>query len=281
MRSLHSTLRLAAIAVSACAIAGGLAGCRGERTDKPPRQYFPGMDDQARYDAQSESAFFADGRTMREPPAGVVAYGWRSELSYGSTPEEESRAARTVALERADMLRGSQAAYYGRNADGTYVERIPVGDLFGLESGQLVPAGELRELVNRGEDRYMVFCYPCHGALGDGKGPVGTRWSGAGPANLLLERLAHGGENGQDGYMFDIIRNGLANAPGQLPAYRMMGYASQINERDTWAIVAYIRALQRSQATPLSDVASTAEQDRLRRSRPAAPQSSSEEEGDS
>ena len=59
------------------ALLAGLAmpGCRGETADAPPRQYFPDLDDQLKYKAQDESGFFADGRTMREPPANTVAWG--------------------------------------------------------------------------------------------------------------------------------------------------------------------------------------------------------------
>ena len=57
----------------------GMPACRGERTDKPPRQFFPDMDDQPKYKAQSESPVFADGRSMREPVPGVVAPAPRVE----------------------------------------------------------------------------------------------------------------------------------------------------------------------------------------------------------
>ncbi|MEL7240373.1 MAG: hypothetical protein AAGK78_16055, partial [Planctomycetota bacterium] len=55
--------------------AGLLAGCRGERTDKPPRQLFPDMDDQPRFKVQRGTEFFTDGRTMRPVVEGTVPFG--------------------------------------------------------------------------------------------------------------------------------------------------------------------------------------------------------------
>src|SRR3954469_25676660 len=56
-------------------LSGSVAGCRGDREEKPPRQFFPDMDDQPKWKPQSKSDFYTDGRTMRKPVAGTVPFG--------------------------------------------------------------------------------------------------------------------------------------------------------------------------------------------------------------
>ena len=93
----------------------------------------------------------------------------------------------------------------------------------------------------------------CHNANGDGKGPVGNLWSYPLPT-FHDTQYQPGEEKGADGYLFHVIRNGVPNAPGMMPALRMPAYRNQVNERDAWAIVAYVRALQASRAMPLNEV---------------------------
>jgi len=268
---------------AAMAALGALVGCRGDRTDERPRQFFPSLDDQPKFEPQAESQMFADGRTMREPPAGVVAFGRMpyevagagasggagAALGYGSTADERKRAQRLVRVERSQLLREDVALATGQNVDGSYLERMPVRQLLGYEPGEPIPQAVMTDFLKLGETKYSIFCYTCHGAVGDGKGPVGLQWSGAGPASLLQERLLPGGENGQDGYMFSIGYFGLANTPGAEPALRMPAYGSQLTEYEMWAVTAYIRALQRSQNADLEDVPA-AERERLLRNRPAS-----------
>lgn len=284
----------ATVAVVLFAAGAGLilTGCRGDRTDDPPRQFFPGLDDQAKYKPQSESGFFADGRTMREPPAGTVAFsrmayglppgaddiGTEAAFTYGSTEAEKAAAKRRIRMERASLLRNDEAISTGRNAAGEYIERIPVHQVLGYESGEEIPAPEMRKFLNVGREQYRIFCYTCHGVMGDGQGPVGAQWSGVGAASLLQDRLLPGGENGQDGYMFSIGYFGLPNTPGAEPAMRMPAYKAQLSEYEMWAITAYIRALQASQNAELQDVPEV-ERDRLLRNRPQTPIGDQEGQG--
>lgn len=92
----------------------------------------------------------------------------------------------------------------------------------------------------RGEDRFNIYCSPCHGRIGDGDGMVHRRgfWI---PPTLHTDRL----RAVAPGYLYQVIRNGY----GAMPAY-----AGQIPIRDSWAIVAYIRALQLSRHATLADV---------------------------
>jgi mono/diheme cytochrome c family protein len=111
----------------------------------------------------------------------------------------------------------------------------------------VVPVVVDRGLLARGRERYDVFCSPCHGLSGYGDGPVSKRaealaegtWT---PPSSFHTELVRGRENG---HLYNSITNGIRNMPG---------YGSQIEVRDRWAIVAYLRALQRSQNATLDDV---------------------------
>ncbi len=96
------------------------------------------------------------------------------------------------------------------------------------------------QMLERGQRQYDIYCAPCHSRIGDGRG-IMIEYNYVPPASFHSERL----RNVPDGHVFDVITNGLRNMPG---------YAHQITVTDRWAIVAYIRALQRSQHASLSDV---------------------------
>jgi mono/diheme cytochrome c family protein len=88
-------------------------------------------------------------------------------------------------------------------------------------------------LVQRGHERFDIFCAPCHGRTGAGNGMVVQRGYRK-PTTFHIDRLRHE----KPGYFYDVITNGFGAMPD---------YASQIPVRDRWAIVAYLRALQLSQ----------------------------------
>ena len=95
-------------------------------------------------------------------------------------------------------------------------------------------------VVNRGQERYNIFCTPCHDATGSGRGMVVQRGYRQ-PPSLHDERL----RSAPAGHLFDVITNGF----GAMPDYK-----AQVPARDRWAIVAYIRALQLSQHAAAADV---------------------------
>lgn len=103
-----------------------------------------------------------------------------------------------------------------------------------------IPTTVTRATLLRGEERYNIFCSPCHGLLGDGNGMVarrGSKW----PANLHTDRL----RNAPPGYLFQVISNGYGAMPD---------YADQIPVNDRWDIIAYVRALQLSRNAALNDL---------------------------
>src|SRR5574341_564361 len=116
--------------------------------------------------------------------------------------------------------------YTGKAADGTLTEVFP----FPITT----------EALRRGQERYNIYCTPCHGAVGDGQGIVVQRGYSR-PPSFHADRL----RDAPIGYFFDVITNGF----GAMPSY-----AEQMVVRDRWAVIAYIRALQLSQHATLDDV---------------------------
>lgn len=234
---------LARVGIAAALASAGLAalsGCRGDRSNDPPRQFFPDMDDSPKVKPQTQSYFFEDGRSMRMPVEGTLPFGRHSEASAG-----DARATALLERERADLLRASDALYRGVNPDGSYVERIPMRELLGLAPDEPIPADRVRALIALGEKKFDIYCIVCHGASGDGDGMVGARW--ASPIPSYHQPVYYpGGDKGQDGYIFHVIRNGVPNPPGVQPPLRMPSYAENVSERQAWAIVSFIRSLQQT-----------------------------------
>jgi len=139
--------------------------------------------------------------------------------------------------------------------DGRSARPIPMGtiarghlndvDAFhtGAVNGQFldtIPMALSRPMLERGQQRFNIFCSPCHGRLGDGDGMIAKRGFKI-PANFHNDRL----RQAPPGYLFQVISNGYGAMPD---------YGGQINAEDRWAIVAYIRALQLSRDATLEDV---------------------------
>jgi Cytochrome C oxidase, cbb3-type, subunit III len=112
-------------------------------------------------------------------------------------------------------------------------------DAQGNDSTQF-PFPVTSEVLQRGRDRFNIYCVPCHGPVGDGDGLVVQRGFNP-PPSYHSDRL----RQAPVGHFFDVMTNGL----GAMPSY-----ADQIPVADRWAIVAYIRALQLSQYAQLSDL---------------------------
>ena len=108
------------------------------------------------------------------------------------------------------------------------------------EPADLFPMEVTAEVMARGQERYNIFCSPCHGRLGNGQGMIVQRGFKE-PPSFHIDRL----REAPAGYYFDVMTNGFGV---------MVSYASRVPPEDRWAIAAYIRALQLSQNATLDDV---------------------------
>lgn len=112
--------------------------------------------------------------------------------------------------------------------------------MVGNKPGDYMPFPVTEEVLDRGRQRFDVFCTPCHSRMGDGNGTVVQRGYSQ-PPSYHTDRL----RKAPLGYFFTVITNGYGAMPD---------YAAQIPARDRWSIVAYIRALQLSQDATMADV---------------------------
>jgi len=176
------------------------------------------MQDQPRYKAHKQSDFFKDGKAMRELPEGTVPRGFLRE-------DKAFYAGKTAAGQNATAP--NPAATPQTDASGNTL----VTDFSGLVSDFPVPV--TKELIDRGEQRYKVFCIVCHGPVGNGDGMI-VRRGFSKPPTYNDDRL----RNAPVGHFYNVITVGQG---------KMNSYASQVPPADRWAIVAYIRTLQISQ----------------------------------
>lgn len=125
--------------------------------------------------------------------------------------------------------------------DGTLAQgRAELDPLYVAKDETTFPLPLTADLVARGQQRYNIFCTPCHGLTGDGDGYITTRGFRR-PPTFHSDRL----RAAPVGNYFDVITNGFG---------AMYDYSAQISPRDRWAIIAYIRALQLSQNVPASQL---------------------------
>jgi mono/diheme cytochrome c family protein len=185
-----------------------ILGFRGRIFTKPPMDVFPewafpGMKRQPKYEPQTSSAFFADGRVDRPIPARTLS---RDPLR----PDDELS---------------------GKLADGAWIRGFPPSVTVNAE------------LMARGQERYTIYCQPCHGALGDGNGITKQYGMGITPTyhDDRLRQMA-------EGEIYNTITHGKNT---------MLPYADKLLPDERWAVVLYVRALQRAQTGTAADVADT------------------------
>jgi hypothetical protein len=193
---------LSAIVLTSVLALGGCA--RGCTSSRPPIHLNPSMDDQPKVLAQTASAFFYDGASMRQPVPGTIPIGGLQE---------------------------DGAFFTGKGRDEQFVATIPmnVDEAF----------------VERGRQRYVIYCQPCHDARGDGKGILFQRGN-VPTATYHQEKIL----KYPDGQIFDVITNGTG---------LMSGYRWPIPPADRWAIVAYVRELQRKRLATATGASATAQ----------------------
>jgi hypothetical protein len=113
----------------------------------------------------------------------------------------------------------------------------------GSSPGDYMPFPVTKEVLERGRERYNIYCAPCHSRVGDGNGFIPSRGFARKPPSFHDQRL----QKAPLGYFYDVMSNGFGIMPD---------YASQISAMDRWKVVAYIRALQLSQNATRADVPS-------------------------
>ena len=216
LRYFFISLTLAVIAVIA------IAGFRGDKSENPPMVIFNDMDRQPRLNAQHTSDFYADGRAAREPIDGTVPQGFTLKGDF-------------------DATQGSNARKLDGPAGFASTPGYENTGLVGENWGTGIPLEPINlAVLERGKERYTINCAMCHGHAGDGTGIISKMGFG-GIANLLEGRF----QTMPDGHIFHTITHGKGN---------MGPYGANITVEDRWAIVAYMRALQRSQSATINDV---------------------------
>jgi mono/diheme cytochrome c family protein len=206
MRNLYLTTALSIVLVIS------LLGFRGHTFTHPPMDVFPewlfpGMKYQPKLTQQTESKFFADGRSDRVAPEHTVP------TSYGPAGQP---------------LRDDDFMYLGKAYDGSFARGFPRGITVD------------KKLLERGQGRFTIYCAPCHGGVGDGNGVTKKYGMGATPTyhDDRIRKMA-------EGEIFNTITNGKG---------QMNPYADKLLPADRWAVIAYVRALQRAQTGTLADV---------------------------
>jgi mono/diheme cytochrome c family protein len=161
-----------------------------------------------------------DNQPKKDPqePSPVFADGRAERMPVSGTMARED-------------LQNDPVFFLGKNADGSWVQNNPR------------PID--KALLQRGQERYNIYCGVCHDRVGTGKGVVTPpNYEGmVPPPSYHDDRI----RSLTDGQIFDVITNGVRTMPS---------YRHQVTPEDRWAIVAYLRALQRSQRTTLEDVPS-------------------------
>ena len=203
-----------------------VAGPRGRHSTGRPFEFFPDMVRQSKVKPQSTSGFFADGVGPRRPVEGAVPMGFEQ--------------AHKTAFSRLPGADGPQTAdNHERLAftEGpTYYDTGMIGDQWGTG----IPLEVNDELMQKGRERFTINCAVCHGATGGGNG-VTSQYGLANIANYHLDKYL----KMADGEIYYTITNGHNS---------MNGYGANITVHDRWAIVCYIRALQKAQEVTLAEL---------------------------
>jgi mono/diheme cytochrome c family protein len=199
-------------------------GFRGQKSSRPEIEIFPDMVRQPKVRAQSESNFFADQRGGRQPVEGTVPIGYEMPM-----PNDEGRAVDAAGEEKMRTQLGF--------SEGT--DYYNTGKM-GANWGTGIPVDVTPELLQRGQQRFNINCMVCHGELANGDG-ITKQFGLATVVSLQDDRI----RNMADGEIFNTITHGKNT---------MMAYGPRVTVHDRWAIICYLRTLQRSQHASAADV---------------------------
>ncbi len=196
------------------------------------------MQVQPKYIAYRESTFFRDGSSSRSPVAGTVPRGYlRDDTVLYSGKKPKTMGAQTAQTTGGQTIGGQQTRPPAEQA--TPGAPINPAAMY-PDDADSFPFPVTMEVLNRGQERFQIFCSVCHGMTGYGDGIVARRgFNQPRPASFHQDRL----RQAPVGHFFDVVTNGW----GAMPSY-----ASQVPVNDRWVVIAYIRALQLSQMPPSS-----------------------------
>jgi mono/diheme cytochrome c family protein len=199
-------------------------GFRGQKSGRPEIEIFPDMVRQPKVRAQAPLDFFADQRGSRQPVAGTVPIGYEAPL-----PNDEGKAVDE------EGERGMHP-HFGFTEGTDYYNTGKMGANWGTG----IPLEVTPALLQRGEQRFNINCAVCHGPLANGDGIV-KQFGLTTVVTLQDDRI----RNMADGEIFNTITHGKNT---------MMPYGPRVIVQDRWAIICYLRALQRSQHASAADV---------------------------
>ena len=211
MRYLGTIISLVLVGAAIGVAVAGIAGFRGGMSRKPPIEIFPDMNRQFKLRPMEPDSFFPNGVSSQLPPPGTIARSEPIQTADGPVYSFENSPVNT------GLVTGTT----------NFIATNPL------------PVDEA--LLQRGRERFNIYCSPCHGQLGDGNGI--TKKLGVMPAvaNLHDKRIV----GMADGEIFNTITHGKG----------LMGaYGPLVSTQDRWAIVAYLRALQLSQLGTTNDL---------------------------
>lgn len=232
---------------------------RAVKSDVPAYNIIADMDQMPRFNPQAPAKLFADGRAMRPTVEGTVA---REDLTLRNEKLNDPANPRMVDGEGKNIVIDSAETYAA-----VMLGRVRPAGMSDEDFNKIDPTVEAdyvknyvasiptqfavtKDFLIRGQERFTIYCGPCHGNSGHGDGMVQRRADALGkagatpaptpmwvPPKNLHDPVIVGRP---DGSLYNTITNGKNS---------MAGYGKQISVPDRWAIVAYTRALQRSQAT--------------------------------
>ncbi len=208
-----------------------IARARGSKSTKTRIHLIPDMDNQDRYEGQSPNVAFADGRAMRPPVEGAVPFGG------GQLDDALYRGTRTVVTPAPEAEAEAEADELVE-AGGPSLEVLPV---------HTFPWPVTQAILDRGQERFDIYCAPCHGLSGYGDGLIDKRAAELQEGTWTIPSNLHDAPLREKpvGYLYQVVSNGARSMPA---------YGPQISVEDRWAIVAYVKALQRSQDATIDDV---------------------------
>lgn len=199
-------------------------GFRGQKSSRPEIEIFPDMVRQPKVRAQTELNFFADQRGGRQPIEGTVPLGYDMPL-----PNDEGQA-----VDAAGEM--AMRPWLGFSEGTDYYNTGKMGENWGTG----IPVDVTPALLQRGEQRFNINCAVCHGPLAGGDGIV-KQYGLTTVVTLQDDRI----RNMADGEIFNTITHGKNT---------MMPYGPRVTVNDRWAIICYLRTLQRSQHASAEDV---------------------------